>query len=156
MAQSTLSTPRLSPLNGKPILLGFDGADMSSDVGLTLLRDPRDPAKVQHSLSDIIRFRIMMIAAGYEDGNDAASLRHDPGFRLALERAPKTGAALCSQPTISRMENLPDMRALIRMGREMVRFYCQSFPRVPGRIILDIDDTFDVVHGHQQLRLFNA
>jgi hypothetical protein len=34
MAQSTCSTPRLSPLNGKPILLGFDGADMSSDAGL--------------------------------------------------------------------------------------------------------------------------
>lgn len=38
----------------------------------------------------------------------------------------------------------------------MVRFYCQSFARPPGRIVLDIDDTFDAVHGHQQLRLFNA
>ncbi len=173
MVQSTCSTPRLSPLNGKPILLGFDGADMSSDAGLTLLReiereaglaqrladclcDPRDPAKVQHSLCDIIRFRIMMIAAGYEDGNDANALRHDPSFRIALERGPETGAALCSRPTISRMENLPDARALIHMGREMVRFYCQSFARAPGRIVLDIDDTFDAVHGHQQLRLFNA
>jgi len=170
---STLSHPCLSPVNGKPILLGFDGADMSSDAGLTLLReierkaglagrlaacmaDPRDPTKVQHSLADIIRFRMMMIAAGYEDGNDAASLRHDPSFKIALERAPETGAALCSQPTISRMENLPDARTLIRMSREMVRFYCQSFPCAPGRIVLDIDDTFDAVHGQQQLRLFNA
>jgi len=160
-------------VNGKPILLGFDGADMSSDAGLTLLReierkvglagrlatcmaDPRDPAKVQHRLDDIIRFRIMMIAAGYEDGNDADSLRHDPAFKIALERGPETGAALCSQPTISRMENLPDARALIRMSREMVRFYCQSFPRAPGQIVLDIDDTFDAVHGQQQLRLFNS
>ena len=173
MVQSTCSTPRLSPLNSKPILLGFDGADMSSDAGLTLLReierkaglaqrlagclyDPRDPVKVQHRLCDIIRFRIMMIGAGYEDGNDANALRHDPSFRIALERGPETGAALCSQPTISRMENLPDARALIRMGREMVRFYCQSFARAPGRIVLDIDDTFDAVHGHQQLRLFSA
>lgn len=119
MAQSTCFRPRLSPLNGKLILLGFDGADMSSDAGLIFLReierkaglaqrladclhDPREPAKVQHSLCDIIRFRIMMIAAGYEDGNDAAALRHDPGFRIALERGPETGSALCSQPTISR------------------------------------------------------
>lgn len=162
-----------SPLNGKPILLGFDGADMSSDAGLTLLReierkaglaqrladclcDPRDPAKVRHSLCDIIRFRIMMIGAGYEDGNDATALRHDPSFRIALERGPDSGPALCSQPTISPMENLPDARALIRMGRAMVWFYCQSFARAPGRIVLDIDDTFDAVHGHQQLRLFNA
>lgn len=169
----TRSHPYLSPVNGKPILLGFNGADMSSDAGLTLLReierqtglaqrlascmvDPRDPAKVQHSLDDIIRFRIMMIAAGYEDGNDADSLRHDPSFKIALERGPETGAALCSQPTISRMENQPDARALIRMSAEMVRFYCQSFPCAPGRIVLDIDDTFDAVHGNQQLRLFNA
>ena len=169
----TRSHPCLSPVNGKRILLGFNGADMSSDAGLTLLReierqtglaqrlascmvDPRDPAKVQHSLDDIIRFRIMMIAAGYEDGNDADSLRHDPSFKIALERGPETGAALCSQPTISRMENQPDARALIRMSAEMVRFYCQSFPCAPGRIVLDIDDTFDAVHGNQQLRLFNA
>ena len=39
MAQSTCAPPRLSPLNGKPILLGFDGADMSSDAGLILLRE---------------------------------------------------------------------------------------------------------------------
>ncbi|GGC22302.1 hypothetical protein GCM10011363_43580 [Marivita lacus] len=156
MAQSTCFTSCLSPLNGKPILFGFDGADMSSDAGLTLLREierkavlaqrlancRRDPVKVQHGPCDIIRFRIMMIAAGYEDGNDANALRHDPSFRIALERGPETGAASCSQPTISRMENLPDARALIRMGREIVRFYCQSIAP-PGRIVVDIDDTFD-------------
>ena len=158
MAKPTSVQPALSPVNGKPILLGFDGADMSSDAGLTLLReierrnglaglvascleDLRDPSKVRHGLAEIIRFRIMMIAAGYEYGNDAGNLRRDPSFKLALERGPETGAALCSQPTISRMENLADTRALIRMGHEMVRFYCQSFARAPRRIVLDIDDT---------------
>lgn len=48
------------------------------------------------------------------------------------------------------------VRDLIRMAREMVRFYCQSFARTPAQIVLDIDDTFDAVHGNQQLRLFNA
>lgn len=173
MIQSSSTTPALSPSNGKPILLNFDGAEMSSDAGLTLLReverradlaglvascltDLREPGKVQHSLKDIIRFRIMMIAVGYEDGNDAADLRDDPAFKLALERDPETGAALCSQPTISRMENLANRRALIRMAHEMVRSYCASFARAPRQIVLDIDDTFDSVHGHQQLRLFNA
>lgn len=106
--------PVLSPVNDKPFVMNFDGADMSSDAGLTLLReverrlgmsgvlascldDPRDPSKVQHSLEDIIRFRMMMIAAGHEDGNDAADLRHDPSFKIALERHPEPGAALCSQ-----------------------------------------------------------
>ena len=173
MSQSTLAKPALSPLNGKPIHLNFDGAKMSSDAGLTLLReverqhglaglvascltDRRDPNKTRHSLAEIARFRIMMIAAGYEDGNDAAELRHDPAFKLALERDPETGAALCSQPTISRMENLADTRGLVRMAHEMVRFYCASFARAPRQIVLDIDDTFDTVHGQQQLRLFNA
>src|SRR5438445_59402 len=41
-------------------------------------------------------------------------------------------------------------------GQAMVAHYCQSFRRVPRRIVLDIDDTFDAVHGGQQLRLFNA
>ena len=173
MIFSTSTMPALSPLNGKPILLDFDGAEMSSDAGLTLLReierrsdlaglvakcltDLREPGKVRHSLEEIIRFRIMMIAAGYEDGNDATALRDDPAFKLALERDPETGAALCSQPTISRMENLGDTRALIRMGRAMVRFCCAAFARAPRQIVLDIDDTFDTVYGHQQLRLFNA
>lgn len=115
MAQTPRCAAHLSPLNSKPVLMNFDGAEMSSDAGLTLLReverrhdlagllasclvDPRDPSKILHSLDDIIRYRIMMIAAGYEDGNDTNDLREDPAFKLALERDPDTGAALCSQP----------------------------------------------------------
>jgi hypothetical protein len=96
-----------------------------------------------------------MIAAGYEDGNDASSLRSDPMFKMALDLSP-SDRELCSQSTISRLENLPDARALLRMGRAMVDLYCESFKQVPKRITLDIDDTFDAVHGGQQLRLFNA
>jgi hypothetical protein len=45
---------------------------------------------------------------------------------------------------------------LLRLGRALVEQYCGSFRAVPKRIVLDIDDTFDRVHGGQQLRLFNA
>ena len=164
--------PGLSPVHGKAIVARFDGACMSSDGGLLALRevesrlnlaprlaacirDPRDPSRVIHGLDEIIRTRMLMIAAGYEDGNDADSLRRDPMFKLAMGRLPDDGD-LCSQPTISRFENLPDARALLRMGRAMVDHYCHSFRQVPRRIVLDIDDTFDAVHGGQQLRLFNA
>jgi len=119
------------------------------------LKDPRAPEKVVHRLAQIIRFRLLMIAAGYEDGNDAATLRRDPMFKLALDRLP-SDEELCSQSTISRLENLPDRRALLRLGRALIEQYCASFRRVPKRIVLDIDDTFDRVHGSQQLRLFNA
>ena len=59
----------------------------------------------------------MMIAAGYEDGNDASSLRIDPMFKMALDLAPSGTRALCSQPKISRPENLSDTRALLRTDR---------------------------------------
>src|SRR5258707_11705956 len=96
-----------------------------------------------------------MIAAGYEDGNDANGLRVDPIFKMVLDLSP-SDRELCSQSTISRLENVPDARALLRMGRAMVDLYCESFAKAPKRIVLDIDDTFDAVHGGQQLRLFNA
>ena len=80
------------------------------------LRDPRMPEKVVHRLAEIIRFRVLMIAAGYEDGNDANTLRGDPMFKLALDRLP-SGEELCSQSTVSRLENLPDLRALLRLGQ---------------------------------------
>jgi hypothetical protein len=119
------------------------------------INDPRDPASTVHTIADIIRFRLLMIAAGYEDGNDATSLRHDPLFKIALERLPSE-RDLCSQSTLSRLENLPEKRTLIRLARALVDLYCASFRQVPRRITLDIDDTFDAVHGGQQLRLFNA
>jgi Transposase DDE domain group 1 len=170
--ESTAMLPGLSPVSGRPIVARFDADCMSSDGGLLALReveqrlaiasrlaacihDPRDPSRVIHGLDEIIRTRMLMIAAGYEDGNDADRLRCDPMLKLAMGRLPDDGD-LCSQPTISRLENLPDTRALLRMGRAMVDHYCQSFRQVPRRIVIDVDDTFDAVHGGQQLRLFNA
>ena len=172
MEDPTLLLPGLSPISGKPIQGRFDGGMLSSDAGILVLReveqrlgvaerfagcidDPRLQEQVVHSLDDLIRFRLMMIAGGYEDGNDASSLRADPAFKLAQDRLP-SGRDLASQPTLSRLENLPDRRSLLRMGQALVDLYCTSFRQVPGQIVLDVDDTFDAVHGGQQLRLFNA
>ena len=172
MVDVTPFLPGLPPVQGKAVIARFDGGRLSSEGGLLALReierrlgladrlagclkDPRMPEKVVHRLAEIIRFRMLMIAAGYEDGNDADTLRADPMFKLALDRLP-SGEELCSQSTISRLENLPDLRALLRLGRAVVEQYCGSFRAVPKRVVLDIDDTFDRVHGGQQLRLFNA
>jgi Transposase DDE domain group 1 len=172
MVDPSLPLPGLSPVAGKEVVARFDGGRLSSDGGLLVLReierrlsvadrlaacidDPRDPGSTVHTLSDIVRFRLLMIAAGYEDGNDATGLRSDPLFKMALGRVPSE-RDLCSQSTISRLENLPEKRTLLRLGRALVDLYCASFRQVPRRITLDIDDTFDAVHGGQQLRLFNA
>jgi hypothetical protein len=143
MVDTTPFLPGLSPVQGKAVVARFDGGRLSSEGGLLVLReverrlgladrlaaclkDPRAPEKVVHRLAQIIRFRMLMIAAGYEDGNDAATLRRDPMFKLALDRLP-SDEELCSQSTISRLENLPDVRALLRLGRALIEQYCASF-----------------------------
>jgi hypothetical protein len=172
MIDLMLPLPGLSPVSGKTVVAKFDGGLLSSDGGILVLReieqrlrvadrlaacieDPRAPDQITHSLADIIRFRLLMIAAGYEDGNDASFCEAIRCSRWRSILSP-SDRELCSQSTISRLENLPDARALLRMGRAMVDLYCESFRQVPKRITLDIDDTFDAVHGGQQLRLFNA
>src|SRR5207302_9946205 len=88
--------------------------------------------------------------------NDCDVLRKDAAFKMAVGRLPETGADLCSQPTMTRLENLPGPVALKRMMAAMVELFCDSFEQVPRRIVLDIDDTEDRAYGQQQLSFFNA
>ena len=151
----------------------FDGGAITSDAGVLMLAqaerrlgivdrlaalipDGRDPARVVHSLPDILRARVLAIAAGYEDANDLDALRYDPAFMMALGKAPGEVIGLAGQPTCSRWENAAGIRALIRMGREMVDIYCSSHDAPPDSVMLDIDDTFDAVHGQQQLSFWNG
>ena len=97
-----------------------------------------------------------MIACGYPDGNDLDDLRYDPAFKMACGRLPESGGDLASQPTISRLENAPNLRDLMRLSHGMVDLWCKSHRHPPTGIVLDIDDTADTVHGHQQMSLFNA
>src|SRR5437588_10392516 len=143
MVDVTPFLPGLSPIQGKAVVARFDGGRLSSEGGLLALReierrlgiadrfaacpkDPRMQEKVVHRLAQIIRFRMLMIAAGYEDGNDGDTLRRDAMFKLALDRLP-SDEELCSQSTISRLENLPDVRALLRLGQALIEQYCSSF-----------------------------
>jgi hypothetical protein len=59
--------------------------------------DPRAQAQVIHGLGDIIRFRMLMIASGYEDGSDATAMRSDPAFKLA-HSAFRAGACIAADP----------------------------------------------------------
>jgi len=165
--------PGLSPVETKVLTATFDAGRLSSEGGLIVLReigmrlglaetivgplgDARDPARVRHSYTEMATARMLMIAAGYEDCDDVDALRCDPALKIAVGRAPETGADLMSQPTLSRLENIADWRALARIGLGQIDLYCRSFARPPSRIVLDIDDTDDPVHGQQQLALFNA
>src|SRR5512132_2740485 len=173
MADDAPFLPGLSPVAGRPVQVTFDAGRLSSDGGVLVLAeierrfgiaerlarcldDPRAPDRVQHGLAEMIRFRALLIAAGYADANDCDTLRVDPVFKMAVGRLPESAADLCSQPTMCRLENLPGPIALKRMMATMVELFCDSFDDVPRRLVLDIDDTEDRVHGGQQLALFNA
>ena len=157
----------------KKVTAAFDGGLISSDGGVLLLAgadkrlglidtlaalipDHRDRALITHTMADILRARVFAIACGYPDADDLDDLRSDPAFKLACGRLPESGDDLASQPTMSSWENAPDLRTLIRLMRAMVDLWCKSCRRAPKAITLDIDDTADTVHGHQQLALFNA
>jgi hypothetical protein len=163
----------LPSLRGKKITAGFDGGNLSSDGGVLLLAkidrqlgltgalarafgDRRKSCLIRHQLTDIIRARVFAIACGYEDGNDLDTLRRDSAFKIACGHLPETDPNLAAQPTISRMENAPGIRDLVRMQHVMIDLWCRGYRTPPAQVILDIDDTADVVHGHQQMALFNA
>ena len=116
----------------KKVTAAFDGGRLSSDSGVGLLAlaerrrglaetfaaliaDPRDPTHITHTVADVLRARMLAIGCGYPDGNDFDRLRSDPAFKLACGRLPDTGKDLCSQSTISRWENAPTLREIIRL-----------------------------------------
>ena len=166
----TFSLPAVSR---KKVTAAFDGGRLSSDSGVILLSlaerrravartlaalidDPRDPAHITHTVEDVLRARMLAIASGYPDGNDFHSLRSDPAFKLACGRLPNTGADLCSQPTISRWENAPTLKEIVRLTYALIDIWCKSYSKQPASVVMDIDDTLDIVHGHQKLAEWNA
>jgi len=173
MHDDTAETFSFPAIRRKKVTAAFDGGRITSDGGVMLLAaaerrlgiadrlacliaDPRNPLLITHRLADILRARMLAIACGYEDADDLDHLRSDPGFKLACGRLPDGGADLCSQPTMSRWENAPTLREVIDLTYAMIDTYCASYKQPPASVTLDIDDTVDVVHGHQQLSLFNA
>jgi len=173
MAEATPLLPGLSPIWSKSLTAARDAGNLSSNGGLVVLReaarrldlaaviadplpDRRNPLLVIHSYRAMVTARMMAIAAGYEDADDLDALRHDPALMIACERAPETGRSIPSQPTLSHLENLADTRTLYRIGTGFIDLFCRSYARPPASIVLDIDDTDDMVHGQQELALFNT
>jgi hypothetical protein len=129
VVESALVLSGLSPVAGKGVRLTFDGGRLTSDAGVLALaeierrlgiaerlacclEDPRTPGRVRHTLAEMIRFRVLLIAAGYPDANDCDTLRTDPAFkwRLATPRRvgricalsrPCAGSRTCPAPSRS-------------------------------------------------------
>ena len=158
----------------QPIRADFSGGQITSDAGLLplrafdqhhhvthdlaqLLSDPREDDRVRHDSLRLLRQRIYQIIAGYEDANDADRLRHDPMLQIVADQ--KLGEALGSQPTLSRWENAPSPRDLVRLNDALLEIFirvCGDQVQGRGEILLDIDSTDDPTHGQQQLSFFNG
>src|SRR5947208_8928589 len=141
MTDDTLLPFALPSVQRKKLTAAFDGGRLSSDAGVMLLglaerrigvaeklaaeiADPRDRSRVVHSLADILRARILAIACGYEDADDLDHLRSDPALKLACGHLPDSGRDLCSQPTMARWENAPNLREVRKLLPGMVSLSC--------------------------------
>jgi Transposase DDE domain group 1 len=173
MAYSTPEQLSFPPVAGHTVRADFQGGALSSDFGVLLLRgidhqigltprlavavrDKRHPSYISHPLRDLLAQRIYQIASGYADGNDANSLRHDPLFKLGVERLPLEPAQdLASAPTFSRLEHRVDRKDVYRFTQALVDPFVASYPAPPVALVLDLDHTADPTHGQQELAFYN-
>ena len=173
MLHSTPEQLRFPPIAGYTVRADFEGGALSSDFGALLLRgidrqigltaclaaavqDKRHPSYIDHPLRDLFAQRIYQIASGYADGHDANSLRHDPVFKLSMERPPLDPAQdLASAPTLSRLEHSVDRKDLYRLTHTLVDHFIASYPEPPAAIVLDLDHSDDQTHGQQEFAFSN-
>lgn len=164
---------RFPPAAGFTVRGDFTGGEISSDLGALILgavdrriglidrltaaiADSRDPRYITHTLRDLLAQRVFQIASGYEDGNDANSLRRDPLFKLAAERAPlDTGNLLACGATHSRLEGALRRSDIYRMARALALQFIAGYSCAPASIVLDLDHTGDVTYGQQALSFYN-
>lgn len=147
----------------------FDGGDISSDGGLLLLRradervglshaaaavlsDPRDPARITHSLRDLLAQRIYGLCCGYEDLNDHDALRDDLLMQTAVGRVD----ALASSPTLSRLETRATRAQAVALHGVLVEQFIASHETAPAELVLDIDASDVALHGNQERAEFHA
>ena len=167
-SQSATPTYVFATATALALEAAFDGGRLTSDGGLPWLAEAETATgicaalaacvpewrrrHVQHSLTALVQQRVFQIACGYEDQNDAATLRTDPLLKLVCGRLPESEADLASQPTFSRLENAVDRHACQRLAHALLAVYLQQREQdgPPRRILLDLDSTDDPTHGKQE------
>jgi len=166
MVQSATFPPALPVPTRLPLEASFDGGRLTADGGLPWLAEAalglcaafaaaipewrRGPG--HHPLPTLIRQRVLQIACGYADQDDADALRRDPLLKWVCGRRPERGADLASQPTFSRLGNAVDGRTCARLADVLFALYLRERERAgrPRRIVLDLDGTDDPTYGAQE------
>lgn len=176
MSKTNRQSVLFEDLGTKPVRALFDADVLSSDGGLSLLAaldrgiglskrltskltDGRMPGRVSHSYLELFQQRVLGIAAGYSDGNDAQQTAGDPMMKMAVGRAPISGADLASQPTLSRFENAVSPRSVLAATRAMETFVIERVARRHRKakvVTIDVDSTVDPAHGKQEQIFFSG
>ena len=176
MPQSATVCVRFAVPAPLPLEARFDGGRLTSDGGLPWLEEadavlglcgafatvvPEWRHRVRsarHALETLVRQRVFQIACGYEDQNDATTLRTDPLLKVVCGRRPETGPDLASQPTFSRLENAVRATTCYRVALALGTIYLDERARLahqetggpPQRVLLDLDGMDDPTHGEQE------
>ena len=155
----------------KKVTAAFDGGRLTSDGGVLLLSGADRQVGLCATLAAVIPITEMHVASRiiWKTSCVLASLRSLAAIPTqttlmicaATRRSswPAASAESGDDPPRSRPSRggrTRDLRTLLRLGYAMIDLWCRSYRRPPKSITLDVDDTVDVVHGHQQLSLFNA
>src|SRR5947208_15252259 len=173
-----------APVEGRQVVVGFDGGRMTSEAGAMLLgatsgqlrlverfagcfTDRRAAELVEHTAPGLVGQRVFGIAVGYEDLIDHDQLRHDPvmavlGGKLAAKRA--DCAPLAGKSTLNRLElSRPEPTRYHKISYDaaavealFVDLFLDAHSAAPPQITLDLDATDDPLHGHQEERFFHG
>ena len=120
-----------------------------------LINDPAIRQFVTHGVADILRARILAIACVTRAPTTSIICAAIPASSLPAGACPIPGAT-CAHSRPCHAGRMPSVREVIRMTYAIVDVYCASYARPPAAVTLDLDDTVDVVHGHQQMSLFKG
>jgi len=169
MSKNKTTAIKFTRSKGRRVKADFTGGQISSDGGLLALRevdrrlglcraaarglcDGRQAGKVEHRAEAMLRQRVYALAAGWEDLNDADTLRSDPVHQVAAG----SDRELASAATLCRFENSQTRASAVALNRVLVDTFIQAHDQVPEQIILDFDATDAPVHGGQEGRFFHG
>lgn len=151
----------------KEVKFNFSAEEITSDAAVVLikkiekknkiikrfssiLQDKRNESYIDHSLEKLVAQRVLLLAQGYGDCNDASYLSNDPAFKVSLE------GELASQSTLSRFENSISIKDVFRISEHFVQSYIDTIDINRKQIVIDVDGTDDSTYGSQQLAMFNG
>jgi hypothetical protein len=150
----------------KPVVVSFDGEDVSGNGGVLLvaqaekltkliagaaacLQDNRTVSLIKHNQCEQVMQRVLQIISGHAATSDSNHLRSDVAIKLAAGRNPLTDDHLASFSTQNRFENARSGRELYRLCQWLVDYYIQCHRNRPKSLILDFDGSAIETHGLQ-------